>query len=573
LFTINDFIKLLKYYKDKTDTNLDLNLIIFAEHAKATTTTLFNDNLDLMVHSSDDYKRIKEVLIRWYASLKTFNDIMKESSDIRSLPEDQLNTLFNSFGFTDLLLDITHKNKIDFFYDLINLYKIKGTPESITRVLGYFGLSDVDLIEYWLQYNNKGILIFKPERIKRSKGGLDIQLKDLNFSQISSLDPHWILTKEQINQLFLENTISFPSKTPYFSIRPVTQLSGNPTNTMLNVLQRIIQDQYQDFLLGTESPKNIYIDEIIGNISLLDLYLGVVYLFNLLYSKNVDSTDLHFSCFDGSMNLPNEEIFNLYDDILSRKNVRTREELEINKLQLMNLFTRPRTSNFLTNLNSAGDVLTLINPFFKHEIETYSIMKFKLLIIKLSKWVSEYISPSSSGLSNIVFGFDEIEKLKKVINFFKPYRSRLLGIEHAYTIKNLILDSIIPSDIFLDNIIDTVIDFDTSDGLPSFSETKDDNSPRLYYSRNTYDNESYFDIGSSSDFPPAEQKIDIEQIEHEKYNIHKAEQNNNNYNYKLNNIEEVIEVNLNGGWPDFDSSYFFDSSAFSDVCKIYVTNI
>lgn len=565
MFTVNDFIKLLKYYKDGTNTDLDLNLIVFAEHAKATTTSLFNDNLDVLVHSSDDYKRVKEVLIRWYASLKTFNDVMKGSTDIRGLPEDQLNTLFNSFGFTDLLLNISHKNKIDFFYDLVNLYKIKGTPESISRVLGYFGLQDIDLIEYWLQYNNKGDLILRPKRIERSKGGLTIYQKDLSFTKIPTFDSHWMLTEEQINQLFLENTLSFPSKTSYFSIRSSVQLSENSTNTMLVILQRMIQDQYQDFILGTEPSKTIYIDEIIGNISLLDLYLGVIYLFNLLHPKNIDSTDLNFSCFNESMNFTNEEIFNLYDNISSRKHVRTREQLEINKLQLMNLFTRPRMSNFLTNLNSAGNVLTLTNPFFKQEIENryYSTNRFKILIIKLSEWVSKYIFHSSVDIEHIVLGFEKIEKLKKVINFFKPYRARLLSIDHLYTIKNLILDSIIPSDSVINSIVENVINFDTAGGLPSFSETKNDDDPRLYYSRNTYDNESYFDIGASSDLPI----IGIEQIEYEKYNIHKEKQNSNY------NIENEIEINLDSGWPDFDSSYFFDTPAFSDVCKIYVTSI
>ena len=166
MFTINDFINLLKYFKGTT-VEIDEKLIISAESALATTTSLFNDNIDTQAHLSDDYKRLKSFLIPWYSSIKSFINIQKTASDIRSLPESHLNTLLNSFGFTDALDHISAGNKVDFFYDLVNLYKIKGTPEAIERLLEYFGIPDIELIEYWLQYDSNGRLIFHPEKVNK----------------------------------------------------------------------------------------------------------------------------------------------------------------------------------------------------------------------------------------------------------------------------------------------------------------------------------------------------------------------------------------------------------------------
>lgn len=737
MFTVEDFIKLLKYFKDGTTTDIDGNLLITADDAKAKSTRLFNENLDLPVHSTDDYKRFREVLIRWYASLKTFNDTMKHASDVRSLPDEHLNVLLNSFGFTDQLTEITHQNKIDFFYDLVNLYKIKGSPEAISRVLGYFGFPLVDLIEYWLQYNSSGRLVIRPERVRISTdSGLNINARDLDFDQVTSADPHWMLTKEQVNQLFLTNKIAFPSKTPYFSIRPAMELSGVSTNPTLAVLQRMVQDQYEEFMSGTEPVKDVYINLIAEAISILDLYLGTVYLFNLLYNKTDDSSDLSFLCYDGSMSLTNSQIFDLYESLSSRENIRTREDLEASKIELNNYFTRLRTTNFLTSLGSAGTVLALTNLDFKAAIDedynsTGGADLFKELLNYLSDWIRNYISETSSYLTSLVLGFESIDKIKDVINFFKPYRARLILFEHAYSIRNPILDSVIPSDSWEDGIEEQIVDFDTAGGKSSYEEfsttsitsipptdscrriddiylsstglikciyydTTDftgvsnylyssppigghrienmylehvgsggirlhvvyddtpstitglrsivDSTPpvnfyeiqnaylndllqfevvfesdpigieeRLYYSRETFDNDSFFDIGASIDFPPyveavvlTEEDFDpiitengamiqtsnyeddiithpvipdgsmvytyIDENIEDKFNCHTIDSTAIvDFRYVEDEDSEITEIETDGGWVETDTGMLFDSPAFNDVCEIFIT--
>ena len=713
MFNVNDFFKLLKYYKDGTLTGIDPNIIISAEDSKAKTTTLFNDNLDLACHVTDDYKRLKEFLIRWYSTLTTFVGTGRHASDISSLPEEHLNILINSFGYTEELGEITWKNKIDFFYDLVNLYKIKGTPESIERALAYFGIPDVDLIEYWLQYDEVGTLILRPELIKKPTGSSYGAGNDLDFDMIIDKDPHWMLSKAQINQLFLNNRIAFPSKTPYFSLRPTMQMGGNVVTPTIAILSRMVQDQYTSFNSGHPPDKIINSSIYSKQLSLLDLYLGCVYTFNDIYSdKVIDSTDLSFLCYNDLMTLTPAEIITLYGEITKRANSKTRDDLAANRELFYDYFTRLRTSSFLTTINSASEVLVLSNLEFKEYID-YSIDKVTLLIglLKdLSTWIRFNISLTSPYLANLTAGFDSLTYIKNVVNFFKPYHARLILVEHNYVVNNPIFDAVIVEDRnrLEININQTSVDFDTADGADGYLDYDDgdvgflisnpitdsckqisnlyvdssgeikctydngintgvaravlsnppigcyrinnlylktesgqstmyidynplpesamgtgtqiisnppasyyiilniyysstlefkivydpDYNTKKYYSRNTYDCDSYFDIGASTDFPPKEVDTFIEQYTNDYYNTHISDSTSlihiemnsdspiernihtdaqSDYVYWLDSTaNDVIKVVTDGGWSEFDSGALFDSPMTSDVCIIKV---
>ena len=116
MFTQDDFIQLFRYLKGDSVT-LDPNLIILAENAYASSTSLFTNNLDLQCQMTDDYMRLREFLITWYSTHKTFVNLQSKVSDARSLPEDHLNILMNSFGYSAGLSEITYTNKLNLFYD------------------------------------------------------------------------------------------------------------------------------------------------------------------------------------------------------------------------------------------------------------------------------------------------------------------------------------------------------------------------------------------------------------------------------------------------------------------------
>jgi len=689
LFKIDDFIQLMRYFKGKSS-NIDPNLIILGEDSKAKATILFNENIDLVCHTTEDYKRLKNFLIPWYASLRTFPATMRNASDVRSLPEDHLNKLINSFGFVDLL-GIDRSNKVNLFYDLINLYKIKGTPEALERALGYIGMADVDLVEYWLKYDTNKNLIFHP--ITTSKTISNFVHPDIPFENLIKDDPHWFYSKEQINQLFLNNRIAFPSKSPYIGLRPFLPLS-NSLNPVIAILVRIIQDIYIDYLGGTIPDKDFTISSLKISASILDLFLSFIYLFNSIYPKTSDTLDTKILVYNGNMNdVLYSDIIKLYKTLISRdNNSSSRAELLANRILFNNTFSRLRTTDFLVGLNTAGTILEILNPELKEEIDANISVNNETIIINiltkdLSSWVIENIS-SYFPLDISTYGFSSLEYITEIINFFKPYRARIKNLEQVYVLNNPLEDSLLVDDELVSLLEETIVDFDTANSNPVYQdfepivvtstpptdlarrvlnlyvdstgsvqyvfdettvytgitntvyssppigchriiniyldsidgfqklyieyeeipEIEDDVPTPLmcsppssyyqihdvyvnnegvfeilynekpyiipniknYYSRDTYDNGSYFDIGASTDDPPHSLQQIITQNNIIIHNYHKGNAVND-YHYSVDPISsDISEIITDGGWSDFDTGMVFDSAMLSDVVQITV---
>ena len=166
LFTVNDFLEILSYLKGDSTPNLDVNIASLSKSEQVKTKIYFENTIDQTVFASNDYKRLKNFLIDWYSSLKTISTTQRLALDPHSLPEDHINELIRSFGFdiSTSINNLSYYNKAEFFLDLVNIYKIKGTPKSISKILDYFGVANIDLVEYWLQKDDNGNLIFKPEK-------------------------------------------------------------------------------------------------------------------------------------------------------------------------------------------------------------------------------------------------------------------------------------------------------------------------------------------------------------------------------------------------------------------------
>ena len=599
MFTINDFFNLMEYFKSGNAGTTDPNLIITAEDSKAKTTTLFNESIDLTCHSSDDYKRLKGFLTSWYASIRTFNSTMQHATDVRSLPEDHLNTLINSFGFVDGLEKLGKSNKVDFFYDLVNLYKIKGTPECISRVLGYFGISNVELYEYWLKYDNLGKLVFHPESVI-SDPLYSVIAADVDFNDMIMLDPHWFLTADQVNQLFSTNKIAFPSKSPYFGIRPIIQISGGASFASLVDLYRIVQESYLSYIGGNPPVKDYTVQFLSLNVSILDLYCGIIYLISLLHPKTHDSSDENFLIWDGTFPTTLSDIETFNDSVTLRINSNTRDQVAANKILYDDYFSRLRTTNFLSTSATAGNLLTTINPDLKAAINSYfssgdGTTLLKQLLNDLSSWMRQNIGSTSIDLASLILGFESIDYLMDVINFFKPYRARFVLGESVYLIKNPALDSVISEDLLGPmTIIENAIDWDTADSAPCCL----DSTSCVYYSRETYDCGSYFDVGASMD-TKTETEIYIRHEIEDIYNYHKDSENlivdETSVDYIVTELDDFIVSDTksdkyissvftgditgekyfflqDGGFIDFDFDGVFDAPQISDVCEIYISS-
>ena len=102
--------------------------------------------------------------------------------------------------------------------------------------------------------------------------------------------------------------------------------------------------------------------------------------------------------------------------------------------------------------NNVSDLLQQINPTLKQDIDQLTVFYSKEeLITSLSKdvnvWVRENIGVSFPSLSYYIFGeTSSLSDLRQIINFFKPYRSRLIELINAFIIDDRIFESLVVDD-------------------------------------------------------------------------------------------------------------------------------
>jgi len=361
MFTLANFWQILNFLDGTSTLSLDSNTRILAPSEQGVAKNLFENTIDQIVFASDDYKRLKDFLVNWYASHRTIITTQKQANDIFSLPEDQLDELLHSFGFTFATTPLSFLTKANFFLDLVNLYKVKGTPQTLIDVLQYYGLSDIDLAEYWLEKNSGGDLIFRSERYL-PPGVLDIAFANIDFDIMTRDDPHWRLGESQILRLVDINKIALPSKSPYFSIRPRYNLTL--LKTILSIVQRHVQDDYDTYSSGGTLSRDIKLTEVNIYASFLELYLSCDYVFNEIYD-HTDSTDDRFYCYDGTSIISTAVIVNQWENRTKRltspltQNV-SRETWNEKMDAFYDLFTRQMVNNFF-DINDPGDLLRVMN--------------------------------------------------------------------------------------------------------------------------------------------------------------------------------------------------------------------
>jgi hypothetical protein len=506
-FTVDDFWKLLSAASGETVADLTDALDSIAKSERGRSEDLFSTIIDQPAFDTLDYDRIRKFLIDWYSAFKAIGTASVKATDPHSLTNPDLDELFRSFGYEHSVQlknfdDNPLPGKVSFFLDLVNLYKRKGTPQSIVDVLQYYGITSLDIYEFFLKFDDINRLYFEGKWV----AGTTSDAYDLNFlwPELASGDPHWLLTEDQIRNLHATNTINLPSKTPYFGILPTADVDGPE----VAILARLVQDQYQTYAAGGSLEDNAAITIIGETHSLLELYLSAVYMFNSTYS--VGALGDRFKCYDGSSIIVTN-IVDEYETITapptSRANILTRLD------QYYDSFTRLTPRNFLQNLDDAETILTAIDPGLKASLdglgETSADILFSLLK-DLANWVRNNLGLGFINLSFIMFGLDAFfEDLKPVVNFFKPYRARLLLLE-ALQIKNRLFNTIIVEDSIEGPNADFYFhDYLTGDSIPCCNseniDTTDstticlDSTASLHYSRDTYDCGSYHDIGAVTD--------------------------------------------------------------------------
>jgi len=410
----------------------------------------FSNVIDQFTFETADYNRLRKFMIDLFASFRTQSTISLSSSDPHALTNSNLDELFRSMGY-DLSSSLRGfdenplEQKVQFFLDLVNLYKVKGTPQSLVDVLQYYGVTEVDIFEFFLKKDAPDSLFFDGKAV----AGTTVNPGDIGipYNNLTATDPHWLYTAQQILQLDQINKINLPSKTPYLGVQPTVDLEG----AEMAIIERYVQDQYDSWeSTGVLPPPNAEITFIGETRSLLELYLSCIYMFNNLFDAGFDDYLVrpeNFMCYDGT-NVGNEvQILTEFDELTKTK-VETRDQLRERYDQYLDLFSRPVIDNFLIDKNTAGNVLNTIAPDIKAALDgageplavLYSLLK------DLALWVRANIGFGFVNFGFILFGIQEFFKdLKPVIDFFKPYRARLLLLE-SLQVRNRLFNTIIVED-------------------------------------------------------------------------------------------------------------------------------
>jgi len=485
---IDFFWELFQAVSGGTGSGITDALDALAKSDRAKLESYFTEVIDQISFATEDYNRFRKFLIDLFATHRTLASQSITSTDPHSLTNSDLDELFRSFGYpySPQLRGVDEnplEQKIQFFLDLVNLYKVKGSPQSLVDVLQYYGVTEIDIYEFLLKLDAPGSLIFDGKAVAGTS--ITPNLLQIPYANLTDTDPHWLYTAQQILQLNETNKINLPSQTPYLGIQPIVDLDG----AAFSILARAVQDQYDYWsttgIIPTANAEITFIGEVK---SFLELYLSTIYLFNNLFEAGADQDPCDFLCYDGT-STNSVEILTEFDTITSppirRCDLNTNvpplpsisnPDLIISKsycsdsklVQYFDDFTRPSSTNFLVDQNSAGIVLNTINPTLKTDIDNVSepVEVLDSLLKDLANWVKTNIGFGFINFGFILFGINEFFKdLRPVIEFFKPYRARLLLLE-SLQIKNRLFNTIVIEDSLSSDVDVYIHDQMTGNSIP-----------------------------------------------------------------------------------------------------------
>jgi len=448
VFNTDDFFKVLEYLKNgEEDPTIPPEIRQLAQNAKLKTKQFFKYVIDQIAFNSDDYNRLRTLIIDWYSSQKTLQDLSKNTSDAFSLPGTLLNISCRSFGFPYADGIGSRVDKALFLYSLTELYKIKGSPKSIKSALEFFGVYDTQIFEWWIKKDLvTDKLYFESSYV--DLGGVDpesLQNQKIPYDHFTT-DPHWWYNEEQIK--ILDNTlpIRLPSITPYFNIQASASL--DKLTELYSVISRRISDQYTTYINDNILDQNIFVDIYAQNLSLLELVLSISYTFNTWTNRTYGSDSTSYIHYVGDEE-DYDVIIDEYNNITQRPT--TKDELEARKQEFNSKFTKQQSANFLSSDVDTANILSTINPDLKAWIDnkfiTPDIIESILsqFLRELDIYIRMEFGTQALSFSQIMLGND-VDDILDVINFFKPKRARLLAFNLVYAVDDPLFNSILLGD-------------------------------------------------------------------------------------------------------------------------------
>lgn len=291
-YDYGDGVDGLTYPVDKDAINISIS-------ARNDLAKYFNEALFPGSHSFNTQENyvFKQILLDWASVIKTFQDSAGRCSDVYSLTSDDVDKAIRGFGidFVNSRTVRSLNKRQTFLLELCNLYKIKGSPQSIIRALNIIGLEDIYITEAWVYPTRDGhknveikwIPVKEPQKfdnITNSYYTGDEQEPEYwewgSFkSRLATINEcHWFYNKSEIIHLNWEDPETFfylPSITPYFNVKIKFDACSN--EMLLHELYNKATEEIGKYLTGNETSKNIYLDVIGCSVDFLSLYCGFIY--------------------------------------------------------------------------------------------------------------------------------------------------------------------------------------------------------------------------------------------------------------------------------------------------------
>lgn len=251
--------------------------------------------------NTTDNKLIRTMLLDWGATIKTFQDSTQQCTDVYALDSDSVDKGIKGFGI-DFINSRTVSSlyrRQTFLLNMCELYKIKGSPNSILKALRIIGLDAETISECWVAPTRDGkndveikwVPVRQPQKFNEETLSYNDTLdKEYEYwswgtfkDKISKIgECHWFYTKQEIIELNTQDKtfMHLPSITPYFDLKirydAVLQQIQN------HKLQNLTNLQFGSYLNNKKLSSPINISGY-NNISVLECYLSIVYILMKFY--------------------------------------------------------------------------------------------------------------------------------------------------------------------------------------------------------------------------------------------------------------------------------------------------
>ena len=267
-------------------------------------------------YNTPDGFRTKSLILDWSSTIKTFQDSTDRVTNAYRLSSEEVDKAILGFGI-DFINSRTLPSldrRQTFLLNICELYKIKGSPQSIIKALNIIGIENCYIQEAWVYPTRDGLKNvefkwipvenpqqFDPEKNEYYDDRDDLETEYWSWGYVNDVlaaikECHWFYKKQEIIDLNWnlvpekEKTyIHLPSLTPYFNVK--IKYNENTQKSLMNNIFNKVGEQFKDYLIGKENPKDCSVNGYTKNISFLELWCAFLYV-NISYSDYLRYTSL-----------------------------------------------------------------------------------------------------------------------------------------------------------------------------------------------------------------------------------------------------------------------------------------